>query len=142
MTFPKTLSADLSSVKPTIPPEFEDVGFLAPNVGTFIITTSNGTANFLWQHHVRDVDFHSEKLAFKGIIPINGVDFYYSTISIEKKEDGSEQIDVIVLLSVQPGDVDEGHRIFYKRQGDTDFHLWAIDAKKFELHTPALGISS
>ncbi|MFH7026134.1 MAG: hypothetical protein ACHBN1_12190 [Heteroscytonema crispum UTEX LB 1556] len=118
------------------------MGFLVPSVGTFIVTTSNGTANFLWQHDVKDVDFHSEKLAFNGIISIDGVDYYHSTISVEKNEDGAEQIDVTVLLSVEPGDVDEGHRIFYKRQGDIDFHLWATDAKKFELDTPALGIGS
>lgn len=141
MTFPKTFSADLSGTKPYIPSDFEDVGFLAPSVGTFIVTTKNGTANFVWQHDIEDVDFHSEKLTFNGIVPIGDREFYHCAISVEKNETGSAQSKVTVLLSVEPGDADEGHRIFYKRDGDSDYYLWAFDAKKFELHTPALGIS-
>ncbi|KAB8318600.1 hypothetical protein SD81_015365 [Tolypothrix campylonemoides VB511288] len=142
MTFPKTFSQDLSDTKPTIPSDFEDVGFLAPSVGTFIVTKKNGTANFIWQHNIEDVDFHSERLIFDGIVTIGQSEFYQGTIPVEKEETGSAQTKVSVLLSVEPADADEGHRIFYKREEDSDYNVWATDAQKFELHTPALGITA
>ncbi|MCC5604884.1 hypothetical protein [Nostoc favosum] len=139
MPFPKTFIKDVPTANNTPVP---NVGFLAPSVGTFILTDNNGTANFIWQHDVEDVDFHSERLTFDGIVTIASRDFYQGTISLEKEETGSEQIKVTILLSVETADADEGHRIFYRREEDSDYNLWAVDAKKFELHTPALGVSS
>ncbi|MUG94533.1 hypothetical protein F7734_19995 [Scytonema sp. UIC 10036] len=138
--FPKTFNVDPSHGK-AVSDAAPEVGFLAPNVGTFILTAKKGTANFLWQHDL-EVDFHSEILKFDKTIDINGIQFYSATISVEEQETGPEQITVSVLFSVEPADDDEGHRIFYKRQSDSDYNVWANDAKKFELHEPALGIAA
>ena len=142
--FPKTLELDPSQGNPidSKPPE---VGFLAPQLGTFILTSKKGTANFIWQHDL-EVDFHSEILKFNKKIQIGESQFYLCTISVETNETGPMQTEVSVLFSVEPAEVGEGsHRIFYKRSGDSsgdsDFNIWSTDAKKFELHLPALGIS-
>ncbi len=141
--FPKALKLDPSQGKTVdnTPPE---VGFLAPHLGTFILTSKRGTANFIWQHDL-EVDFHSEILKFDKKIKIGEADFYHCIISVETEDTGSEQTQVSVLFSVEPAEVGEGdRRIFYKRSGDdgdSDYNIWSTDAKKFELHLPALGIS-
>ncbi len=138
--FPKTLKQDPSQGK-AIDKKAPEIGFLAPNLGTFILTSKRGTANFIWQHDL-EVDFHSEILKFDKKIKISDAEFYYCTISVETEETGSAQTEVSVLFSVEPAEVGEGHhRIFYKRSGDSDYNIWSTDAKKFELHLPALGIS-
>ncbi len=140
MMFPKTLKLDpcQGETVDNTPPE---IGFLAPHLGTFILTSKRGTANFLWQHDL-EVDFHSEILKFEKKIKIDETEFYQCIISVETEETGSEQTKVSVLFSVEPAEVGEGsHRIFYKRSGESDYNIWSTDAKKFELHLPALGIS-
>ena len=66
--FPKTLELDPSQGK-AIDDKAPEVGFLAPQLGTFILTSKKGTANFIWQHDL-EVDFHSEILKFDKKIKI------------------------------------------------------------------------
>jgi len=104
-----------------------NIVYLAPNIGTFVLA-DKGTANFVWQKD-QNIEFYSEKLAYKGIRTISNVKYYECEIFGETQE-----MIIKLLFGCKRASIDDGYRIFCQRPQDEDYQLWAWDAQTFKLH--------
>jgi hypothetical protein len=107
-----------------------NIVYLAPNIGTFVLA-DKGAANFVWQKD-ENIEFYSEKLAYKGIRTVSNVKYYECKIVVETQE-----MIMKLLFACKRASLDAGYRIFYQRPQDKDYQLWAWDAQTFKLHKEA-----
>lgn len=117
-----------------VPTPAPNIAYFAPNVGTFVLTDSNSTANFVWQYNQENIEFHSQKLNFKGIRTVSNVKYYECEILLEIQE-GYKEI-IKLLFACKRASIDPGYRIFYRRPHDQDYQLWAWEAEIFKLDQP------